>query len=166
MARKSWTPGHESVLIIVLNDSQIFMDPWPWIGADRRVEWQANIHGPPRLESCWSLWSLYPPPTSWGGVYWNHPVCLSVRPSVCLSVRASVRFFPEFFSAIFQWIFLKLCILICHHTALCTCNFGNDHLSDKKVTAFFLNMRFYLMDLALTSDIWILHLNDCALHTG
>ena len=66
---------------------------------------------------------LYPPPTSWGGVYWNHPVC----PSVCPSVRVC----PEFFSAIFQWIFLKLCILVCHHGGLCTCNFGHDHLKDK-----------------------------------
>ena len=44
-------------------------------------------------EYCLSLlWKLlYPPQTKFGGVYRNHPVCLSVCPSVRLSVRPSVQ---------------------------------------------------------------------------
>ena len=34
---------------------------------------------------------LYPPQTKFGGVYRNHPVCLSVCPSVRPSVRPSVQ---------------------------------------------------------------------------
>ena len=34
---------------------------------------------------------IIPPATKLGGVYWNHPVLLSVRLSVCLSVCPSVR---------------------------------------------------------------------------
>ena len=72
-----------------------------------------------------------PPNKIWGIIKSDHP---SVRLFVCPFVRPSVHPFepcPEFFSAIFQWIFLKLCILVCHYRALCTCNFGHDHLNDQ-----------------------------------
>ena len=55
---------------------------------------------------------LYPPKRSLGGVYWIHPVrlsvCPSVRLSVCPSVRPSVRpsvgRCPDDNSNSFQWI--------------------------------------------------------------
>ena len=47
---------------------------------------------------------LYPPKRSLGGVYWIHPVRLSVCPSVRPSVRPSVGRCPDDNSNSFQWI--------------------------------------------------------------
>ena len=77
------------------------------------------------------------------GVYWFHPVCLSVRLSVSLSVCLSLCprlwtwFCPLMFWEMSSWFFVKICILITHHLKMCTSNCHIDWIIFLYFTGFF-----------------------------
>ena len=60
------------------------------------------------------------PATKLGGVYWNHHVCLSVRPSVLLS---SAFRFPAHNCFPFRPIIMKLHMQTTHESRMCPIDF-------------------------------------------
>ena len=103
---------------------------------------------------------VYPPPTSWGGGYTG--ITLSVRPSVRPSgfVRSFSRLsFIESFS---NFVYFFVIISDCAPVILVMIIWRKNKL---QYFFYIFLWDFNFSDFALTSDILILHLNDCASKT-
>ena len=86
--------------------------------------------------SVMQFYFYYAPVTIVGGI--KICPCLSVRPSVCPSVRHALRYrvYVINFSHSFHWIFLKSCIFVVDVLNMCMWVFGEARINFDRITTF------------------------------